>query len=412
MKIVHAADLHLDSPLRGLVEYEGAPVSEVRAATRKVLRAIVDLCEVEEASLLLIAGDLYDGDFRDYSTALFFTEQMARLRGVGTQVVWLRGNHDAANRITRHLRAADHVHELSHDAAQTVTFEGLGVALHGQGYSEREVTDNLVPSYPKPLGGLLNIGLLHTALEGRAGHATYAPCSAVELAAKGYDYWALGHVHTREVISTEPWIVFPGNPQGRHIRETGPKGVTVLDVEQGKIRSVEERVLDQVRWSLVEVPADECDSLSEVLDATCRAMDRARDKADGRVLSCRVQLVGRTKAHGSLSLNRERVENELRAHAVSRGDIYVEQVRLATVGEISAHALAERRDALGDLFRAFEEVQSDKEAASALWSELLAPLSGLSSELIHSEEIDPEEVLLEARRLLEGRLLTSEGGDS
>src|SRR5690606_1050772 len=94
VKFVHAADLHLDSPLRGLPVYEGAPVDEIRGATRRACEILVELCVGEGAALLVIAGDLYDGDWRDYSTGLFFVQQMARLRDAGVQVAWVRGNHD------------------------------------------------------------------------------------------------------------------------------------------------------------------------------------------------------------------------------------------------------------------------------------------------------------------------------
>lgn len=409
MKIVHAADLHLDSPLRGLTHYEGAPVAEVRSATRTVLRSLVELCLEESAALLLIAGDLYDHDFRDYSTALFFTEQMARLRQSGTRVVWIRGNHDAANRITKHLRTADHVFELSHGEPESRLFEDLGVAVHGQGYATRDTQENLARRYPPALSDLFNIGLLHTALDGREGHAPYAPCTVSDLKATGYQYWALGHVHQREVVSEEPYIVFPGNPQGRHIKETGPKGVTVLELESGQLKSVQSRVLDYVRWELCEVDVSDAFSLSEVLDKSARALDRLRDAADGRILATRVRLVGASAAHGELAAARENVEAELRAHAVTHGDVFLERVRVATVGQLSAQAIADRRDALGDLFRAVELTQSDATARAALWEGLLRPLSGVSADLLRDEALDPEEILAEAARLLEGRLLSPTG---
>jgi len=79
-RFIHAADIHLDSPLRGLDRYDGAPVEEIRGATRRALENLVDVCLAERVAFLLIAGDIYDGDWKDYNTGLFFHRQMSRLR--------------------------------------------------------------------------------------------------------------------------------------------------------------------------------------------------------------------------------------------------------------------------------------------------------------------------------------------
>lgn len=185
MKFVHAADLHLDSPLRGLPVYEGAPVDEIRGATRRACENLVELCVDEGAALLVIAGDLYDGDWRDYSTGLFFVQQMARLRDAGVQVAWVRGNHDASSKITRYLNAPENVRELSIAAPETIVYEELGVAVHGVGYATAEMKENLALAYPEPRRGMFNLGLLHTSLDGRPGHAPYAPCQLDQLRARG-----------------------------------------------------------------------------------------------------------------------------------------------------------------------------------------------------------------------------------
>ncbi len=133
-KFIHAADLHLDSPLRGLDGYEGAPVEEIRGATRKALENLVDLAIAQSVDFLLIAGDIYDGDWRDYNTGLFFLAQMSRLREPGVRVFFIRGNHDASSQITRQLNLPDHVREFSTRKPETITLDDLGVAILGQGF--------------------------------------------------------------------------------------------------------------------------------------------------------------------------------------------------------------------------------------------------------------------------------------
>ena len=142
---------------------------------------------------------------------------------------------------------------MSHEQPETVILENLGVALHGQGYAQRAVTENLARSYPPPVSGFVNIGLLHTALEGREGHEPYAPCTVDELVNKGYDYWALGHVHQREIVQKEPWIVYPGVIQGRHVREAGRKGCTLVALDHGRVVSVEHRDVDVLRWCRCQI---------------------------------------------------------------------------------------------------------------------------------------------------------------
>jgi len=299
VKLVHAADIHLDSPMRGLAAYDGAPERELRGATREALRNLVDLCIGERADALLIAGDLYDGDWQDYGTGAFFAREAARLREAGIPVVLIRGNHDAASRITRSLRLPDNVRELPVDRPGTVAFDDLGLAVHGQGYAKREVLEDLSAGYPRPVPGMVNVGLLHTSADGREGHAPYAPCKVGRLAEHGYDYWALGHVHQRELLHADPPILFSGCLQGRHARETGPKGATIVSFN-GRRPTLEERALDVVRWEVLEIDAGPLGDLDEVLDAIERSLRDAVEGADGRLLAARIRVTGATTAHGAL----------------------------------------------------------------------------------------------------------------
>ena len=368
MRFLHAADLHLDSPLRGLERYDGAPVERLRGATRRAMENLVDFCLAEQVDFVVIAGDLYDGDWRDYSTGLFFAAQLSRLRAGSIRVYWLRGNHDAASLITRHLRLPETSFEFSTRRPQTYVLDDLGVAIHGQGFAQRVVSEDLASAYPVPLRGLFNIGVLHTSVNGRPGHEPYAPCRADGLCEKGYDYWALGHVHQREVLQEEPWIVFPGNLQGRHIREAGVKGATLVEVEGGEVVRVAHQALDVVRWQRLEVDAGECSSGDDVLDLARRQIESAIDDADGRLLAARLTVRGRCRAHRELQRDPERWRNALRAVAtdVDPDAVWLEKIELSTDAAIDREALGRRDDAIGHLLSTLCDIRSDDERLAEL----------------------------------------------
>jgi exonuclease SbcD len=349
MRIIHAADLHLDSPLRGLIPYEGAPIAAVREATRHAFERMIAFAVESKAALLLIAGDLYDGDWRDFSTGLFFAKEMSRLREAGVRVVIVRGNHDAASQITRALRLPENVRELSSRKPETLVFDELGIAVHGRSFPERAVTDDLSRDYPRPVDGTLNFGLLHTCLDGRAGHEPYAPCKLEALRARGYDYWALGHVHQREVLSRDPWVVFPGNLQGRHVREPGAKGATVIDVGNKRIESVEHVAFDVVRWVESFVDVSPSARVHDVLDAAREVLSAELESAEGRVLAARIVVRGDESAIARVSATRDAVTAELQAIANDLGGVYFEKLRVEVVSRAPRASSGEWLDALGSL---------------------------------------------------------------
>jgi len=335
---LHAADIHLDSPLKGLESYRDAPVEQIRRAARRAFDNLVDLAVGEEVAFVLLAGDLYDGDWKDYNTGIYFVNRMGRLRQAGIPVFLVSGNHDAASQITRALNLPDNVTLFSHRKAETRILDGPGVAVHGQSFSSRSVSDDLTRNYPQAVPGLFNIGLLHTCLNGRPGHEPYAPATLDALLSKGYHYWALGHVHQREQVSADPWVVFPGNIQGRHIRETGPKGCTLVSVEEGRVLGVEARELDVLRWSLCRIGLDGCDSAGSLLEMVRERLENERAGADGRPLAVRLVLHGTTPLHGRLHENPAHWHEELRAVAASLGDVWLEKTLFDTRGERVAGA--------------------------------------------------------------------------
>ena len=394
-RFLHAADIHLDSPLKGLAGLEGNAAERIRTATREALDRLVGLAIEEQVAFLIIAGDLYDGDWRDYKTGLFFVSQMGRLHEAGIPVYLLYGNHDAESQITRRLTLPDNVRVFESRKPQSRQIDDLGVVLHGQSFGKRDITDNLALAYPDPVNGAFNIGVLHTGLGGMGGHENYAPCSLNDLVNKGYDYWALGHVHQAQVLNERPHIVFPGNLQGRHARETGAKGASLVTVEGGEVMDLVTLHSDVVRWSLVPVDMENATNIGEAVDRVRHAIENAvATFADGRMLACRIELRGRTEIHGQLLAAEDRLLAEARSSALSLGEdtAWVEKVVIATESVMSPETLAEREDAVGELQRMLQEAGSDAD----LLHEIETDVGEMIRRLPHEVRADVEDMVLKA----------------
>ena len=389
MKFIHAADLHVDSPLRGLDSYDGAPVARLRGASRQALIALVELALEQQVAMVLLAGDIYDGNWADFRTGLFFREQMLRLRRSGILVFMVKGNHDAESQITKQLPEVEGVHVFSAYKSETIDMEALGVAVHGRSFPHRAVPEDLVPLYPDPLPGRFNIGLLHTSLTGREGHDSYAPTSVEVLCDKGYDYFALGHVHAREVVRpSDPRIVFPGNLQGRHAKETGPKGCELVTVEGGVITAAEFVPLEVVRWHQLRLDVT---GLSSV-DALARhfvgqAHELVADARD-RLHAVRLVIQGESALHrleaeqpGSIAAAIQAATQDL-----EDADIWIEQIRLDLQSPLDRAAMAGRADAVGEVVRLVDVVSTDEGQLKAWFSQQLAEMKDLPGALA---DVDP-----------------------
>ncbi len=361
MRFIHAADLHLDSPLRGLDRYDGAPVARLRTATRSAFERLVDRALAERVDFVLFAGDIYDCDWQDFHTGLFFRGQLVRLERQTIRVFIVQGNHDAQGVISKQLVLPPNVTVFSSRAAQTIRLDDLSVAIHGRSFPERAVDEDLVPSYPPPVPGFFNIGLLHTSLTGRVGHDTYAPTDLPTLISKGYDYWALGHVHARELLCERPRILFPGNLQGRHAKETGAKGCELVTVEAGRVES-EFVALDVVRWNQLIVSLDGVHRLEALGEAFRHAMEPVLTGARDRLHAVRVTLTGATELHRVEATQPGTLAAAMygAAQDIGEAEVWIEQVRLDLSTPLDRARTAQRQDAVGELVRLVDSIVGDE----------------------------------------------------
>ena len=398
MKFVHAADIHLDSPLLGLERYEGAPVELIRGATRRALENLVQFAIRERVDFVVIAGDLYDGNWRDFNTGMFFIREIAKLREAGIRVYLIAGNHDAASTMTRKLRLPANPEGdqlmLAHERSETRLIESLGVAIHGRSFANAAEIKNMVPDYPAPIPHCFNLGMLHTSLNGSEEHDTYAPCTPGELRAKGYDYWALGHIHKRTPLAlpdsspSGPHILYSGNLQGRHIRETGPRGCLLVTVDDRHRTDVTFHSLDVFRWEVCSVSCTEAANVDDVLESYREQLRITLGRNENIPLGLRVILEGPTRAHQELVSHRERVTAEIRTltSIQTREQAWVEQVKIATTYPRDQQLSFDGDGPLGELVRYLDELPENPQALQQLADELKDLAKKLPAELTQSPD--------------------------
>ena len=371
LRFVHAADLHLDSPFRGIGNASAALKAQLQAATLGALRRVVDHTIESQADFLIIAGDIYDSKDRNLRALVSFRKEMERLAERNIPAFIVHGNHDPLNGWGSGFQLPPNVITFGgHTDTEPFIRRGREVAhITGVSYMRERVTDNLASSFKPADGTPYSIAVLHANVGHQTGHADYAPAAVADLKDAGFNYWALGHVHTRSVLATEPaMIVYPGNTQGRNPRETGPRGCYLVDVDSYGRAHLEFIDTSVARWVHCELSISTLGSMDQLVDLM---LERARTEAaafDGpAVVRCTIR--GNGVLHRDLQ--RDAMHEEL---AEILGSVAVpESVRIATGPELDLDALARTETMVSDFLRLTERALSDDEMRQRL-ADCLAPL--------------------------------------
>ena len=330
-RFIHTADLHLDSPLRSLALRDAELADLVGTATRRAFETIIDLCLCERVDALMIAGDLYDSGQTSMKTALFLASGLRRLSEAGIAVFIIRGNHDAASRITGELSMPEGVTVFG-GRAGVVTLERpagqVPIAVHGISFARPAAPESLVPRFRPPVPDAWNIGLLHTSLGGSAGHDPYAPCSAADLVATGFDYWCLGHIHRREIHHRSPYVVMPGMPQGRDMGETGEKSVTLVHVDDHGTATVETRPTGNTRFERIAVDLDGVSAWRDFNRRISTTLEPVRGAIDAEHLIVRLELRGTPDLAWHLRRDPEYAAAQAQAQADALGQVRIEKLEI------------------------------------------------------------------------------------
>ncbi len=400
IKLLHTADLHLDSPLRSLALRSEALRDRVRSATRMALVRMVEYALENGVDGVLIAGDLYDGTERSAKTAAFLTAQFDRLDAAGIAVFLIKGNHDAESPITGEMVLPGNVHVFDGHGGRRQLGEHP-VWVHGVSFRNKHAPDSLLPKFGAPVAGAVNIGMLHTSLAGAAGHDPYAPCSVADLVATGFDYWALGHVHGRAIHSETPWVVMPGMPQGRDMGEAGPKTASVLTIEDGTV-AVSEIPTSGVEFTRVSV------DISEMEDETAlRALLRERLAAVVRSQAsdatiARVTLTGSTPLCWRIQRDRDVWAEALHEMAEEMGSVWIEKIAFDLTEPQAETEAGGTTDPAAALHCLMDEVRADPAFRAQALSEVETMLGQLAADRRAELAPDADTATALADRLAQG----------
>jgi DNA repair exonuclease SbcCD nuclease subunit len=371
LRFIHAADLHLDSPFRGIGTAPAKLKEHLQSATMAALRRVVDHTIQSKADFLLIAGDIYDSKDRNLRALVSFRNEMERLAGRNIPVFIVHGNHDPLNGWGSGFQLPPNVVTFGGEAdTEPFLRRGQEVArITGVSYLRERVTDNLASSLKPDEGAPYSIAVLHANVGHQTGHADYAPATVEELLGAGFNYWALGHVHTRSVLADEPaMVVYPGNTQGRNPRESGPRGCYQVDVDTHGRAHLEFVETSVARWTHLELSIENLTSMDQLVDLMLERGREAASLFDGRTVA-RCTIRGNGLLHRDLQ--REDMNEEL-AEVLS-STLIVESVRIATGPMLDFDSLARTETMVSDFLKLTERALEDPELRQRL-ADSLAPL--------------------------------------
>ncbi|MEW9669083.1 metallophosphoesterase [Ammoniphilus sp. 3BR4] len=295
MKFVHAADLHLDTPFVGLSQLPPLIREQIQESTFQSYQRLIDFCIEEQVDFLLLSGDIYNSSDRSLRAQLRFKEGLEKLASFGISSYVIHGNHDPLDGYRARLTWPEQVHFFGGEEVEAIPHRKQGrelARIYGISYLTNHVTDNLAKRFQREPHDSYAIGLLHANVEGMAAHGNYAPCTLEELQKTGMDYWALGHIHKRQVLRKgSPAIVYPGNLQARSFKETGEKGCYLVQVDSLGDFRLTFQATDNIRWYDAAIDLGMCQTEQDFLEAMDEQMADWKQQAQGRSVIARLTVL-------------------------------------------------------------------------------------------------------------------------
>ncbi|MED4533775.1 DNA repair exonuclease [Metabacillus fastidiosus] len=286
IRFIHAADLHLDSPFTGLKSLPSSIFERLKESTFTAFSRLISISLKEKVDFILISGDLYDGEERSLKAQLRLKKGFEKLKEAGIEVFIIHGNHDHMGGKWIELEWPENVHVFSSGNVELKTAvknDRVIANIYGYSYPSRAVMQNITGEFKKVFqpDDIFHIGMLHGTIEGNEEHDRYCPFRLSELVEKNFDYWALGHIHKRQVIKEQaPAVIYPGNIQGRNRKEAGDKGFYLIELDENSTESTFIAVSDVI-WEDIEISIESLTNISQFMKRCKQLVETIRREQKG-----------------------------------------------------------------------------------------------------------------------------------
>lgn len=378
LKFIHTGDLHLDTPFKGLQNLNAQLAKKLADATMRSFAGIVDICIENKVDFLLVTGDIFDSEVKSLAAQLRFVSELRRLSDHGIAAFLIAGNHDPLNSWMKELELPDRVYRFGSDGVSFFPFKKNGKTLahiHGISFAEKTMMDNLALQFkladaPAPI----NIAMLHGTIGQPGAHQSYAPFSLADIRSKGFDYWALGHIHKHHVLqAAHPAVVYPGNPQGRDFGETGQRGCYLIDLTAGSQPQLTFIPTQKIRFEELTVDISGTEDPGALQPCIQDAVENMEAFTPSESYLIRLTFSGRTTLHnylhkpgqieGLLELFNEGVLQQQQF-------TWIDTIRLKTQPEVDLEGLRKANDFTAAVINAFKELNDDPETTAELLEDI------------------------------------------
>ena len=418
VRFIHAADLHLDTPFKGLSRMNSDLSRRLKDATFRSFRNIIGMCSEKKVDFLIISGDIFDSENKSLAAQLRFVSELKQLSGKGIPVYFICGNHDPLKSWMDIVDLPENVFRFGPAGGEFLTFRKGDTAIadiHGISFSEKVISRNLAAEFrlapdPSPV----SIAVLHGTVGSPGPHENYAPFTREDVANKGFDYWAMGHIHKKRIASaSNPAIIYPGNPQGRDFGETGEKGCFLVEISDGQDPSVEFIPTQVIRFENLEIDLSAVSKIEFLRDKIKEALEKSENYDEEVDYILRINLTGHTGLH---KLIKDKTEISELVDFLNEGAPdqqylrWIDQVNVSTRPEIDIDRIKNGSGFPSEVLKSFDTYFNDNGKLAELIKTAEADFlnAQVKKEAADLSENSAKEVMEKARMILVDKLISEE----